>query len=336
MREIFLIIISVAFYSFSAGPDKTEYKSPVGNFKLKFSPGNPEGGIFSSKPKKPEYRFYGANGLISEGYLVNSVSPVMALLPPGGAFFVTFDEWGNMGGPHAVTIYKRNGDLIRDFHMRELFHPEELEKYFKKTPAGWLWGPERKTDFRENGKFLDISTGFLTLTINTSDGTLERQASSRKEGLDISLSIEKTETGKKISYSVLNAADSSIDIYCKNGNYRNYPLNLFSGIFYHFHVIPEGGADPFELCRQKGSGISYPHPGDNLRLVPGEKITEKIFLDSLSVKKNGLCTDNKIPPGKYKIYMGYFYRFSNDITRKYSFWPGIAISDTVEMVITKP
>ncbi|MDP1632291.1 MAG: hypothetical protein Q8L66_12820 [Caulobacter sp.] len=60
--------------------------------------------------------------------LVNDVSPVEALVSPGGGYVVTFDNWHSMGwGDDVVVIYGRDGTLVRHLGLEDILPKTYVE-----------------------------------------------------------------------------------------------------------------------------------------------------------------------------------------------------------------
>ena len=72
-----------------------------------------------------------ANGswvTIWAGPLTNEVAPVDAIIADGGQYVVTFDNWHSLGyGPNVVTIYDRQGRLIRALALSDLLTDDYIQ-----------------------------------------------------------------------------------------------------------------------------------------------------------------------------------------------------------------
>lgn len=76
--------------------------------------------------------------------LVNDVSPVNALVAPGGAFVVTFDNWHSVGyGDDVVVIYGRDGSLIRTLPLSDIL-PERYIRTLPHSVSSMHWGGEHR------------------------------------------------------------------------------------------------------------------------------------------------------------------------------------------------
>jgi hypothetical protein len=102
---------------------------------IRIIPGRSIGDLvgFSGAPKGP----YAAAELYARGSdrsyvlthevpLVNPVAPVNVLLAPDGSF-ITFDNWHNLGYGSVVAIYGRDGSLVRQYELEDLYPPQKIK-----------------------------------------------------------------------------------------------------------------------------------------------------------------------------------------------------------------
>jgi hypothetical protein len=113
--------------------------------------------------------------VLHEVTLTNPVSPVNAFVSDKG-YFVTLDNWHNLGFGKVVAIYGPSGMLIRSYELTGLYSSERLEKiprsvssrYWRCEPAHFV-GPEDQTSLYVpevlGGSFVfTLSTGSLAYT----------------------------------------------------------------------------------------------------------------------------------------------------------------------------
>lgn len=79
--------------------------------------------------------------LVTEATLVNPIAPVEAMVGNDG-HLVTIDNWHNMGHGKVVSIYDSHGIPIRSYELRELFQPDEIERFpVSVSSIHWRSGP---------------------------------------------------------------------------------------------------------------------------------------------------------------------------------------------------
>jgi len=83
--------------------------------------------------------------------LINTDSPVYAIVANDGKSIITIDDWGRRGYQHTLVIYGENGELIEDFELKDI-SPFPLEHYVH-TISSINWRENRED--RENVKYLD-------------------------------------------------------------------------------------------------------------------------------------------------------------------------------------
>lgn len=72
--------------------------------------------------------------LIAEATLLHPIAPVEVLVADSG-HLVTLDNWHNAGYGKVVSIYDARGKLIRSYELRELFTPEEIQRFSHSTSS---------------------------------------------------------------------------------------------------------------------------------------------------------------------------------------------------------
>lgn len=79
--------------------------------------------------------------LIAEASLLNPVAPVEFLVADSGNL-VAIDNWHNLGYGKVVSIYDSRGKLIRAYELRDLFQPEEINRFpHSVSSIHWRNGP---------------------------------------------------------------------------------------------------------------------------------------------------------------------------------------------------
>lgn len=79
--------------------------------------------------------------------LVNKESPVNVIVANDGKSIVTFDDWHWRGYSHTMVIYGENGNVIKDYELKEI-SPFPLETYLRSI-SSIFWGSK--------GKYVDNS-----------------------------------------------------------------------------------------------------------------------------------------------------------------------------------
>ena len=79
--------------------------------------------------------------LVAEANLLNPVAPVEFLVADNG-HLVTVDNWHNVGHGKVMVLYDATGRLIRAYELRELFSPEEIQRFpHSVSSIQWRKGP---------------------------------------------------------------------------------------------------------------------------------------------------------------------------------------------------
>jgi hypothetical protein len=74
--------------------------------------------------------------LIADVELQNRVSPTYAIVTDDG-YFVTFDDWFQIGIGHAIAFYQPTGVLIRAVTIEEMYTPERLSQIPRSVSSRW-------------------------------------------------------------------------------------------------------------------------------------------------------------------------------------------------------
>ena len=72
--------------------------------------------------------------------LVNLPLPVEAIVANDGKSVITIDNWGTRGLIHTLVIYGEDGELIKDFELKDI-SPFPLEQYWQ-TISSIHWGSD--------------------------------------------------------------------------------------------------------------------------------------------------------------------------------------------------
>jgi len=74
--------------------------------------------------------------LVADVELQNRVSPAYAIVTDDG-YFVTFDEWFQIGMGRVIAFYRPTGALIRAVTIEELYTPDKLIEIPQSTSSRW-------------------------------------------------------------------------------------------------------------------------------------------------------------------------------------------------------
>ena len=115
-------------------PSPYSYLSYNGRYLAEIFPANSKFGNDSSAVcyfYKVEHKTYHTKDrfeLLWKINLVNDTSPLTALVTSEG-YLITFDEFWLSGDKHSLTIYGKDGVLIKDYRLDELIPIEELNQF---------------------------------------------------------------------------------------------------------------------------------------------------------------------------------------------------------------
>ncbi|HWM90938.1 MAG TPA: hypothetical protein VN493_09240 [Thermoanaerobaculia bacterium] len=74
----------------------------------------------------------------SEFPLLNKVAPADALVSDRGDYFVTFDNWHNVGyGDQVVVIYRADGSVVRKLSLSDFLTEADIEKLSRTVSSIW-------------------------------------------------------------------------------------------------------------------------------------------------------------------------------------------------------
>lgn len=119
-----------------------------------------EGDLREARRRRPRGHLYrrGPRGewrRVWNARLVNNVAPVSAMLAPGGAHVVTFDNWAGIGtGDDVIAVYDASGRLVRSFSLRDLL-PDVYIRALPWSYGSIYWAGEHR--FSEDGRRLNLS-----------------------------------------------------------------------------------------------------------------------------------------------------------------------------------
>jgi len=115
--------------------------------------------------------------------LVNSISPVSALVSDDGAYVVTCgDLYGSTETSIAIAIYNSDGFLIKSFTPKDLLGDRNLDD-IPQTSCSILWGKMNRIDSKEKRLVLDMwdsgdpfskDCKYRLLKIDLKDGSIVR------------------------------------------------------------------------------------------------------------------------------------------------------------------
>ena len=119
--------------------------------------------------------------LLYEIQLQNPVAPVDLLLSDHG-YFITFDNWHNLGYGQVVAIYSPTGKLVRSYELNQLFAAAYIEKiptsvssrHWRCQPIHFVEPKEQKAVYVP-----EILGGYFVLTLAT--GEMAYTGGARKE-----------------------------------------------------------------------------------------------------------------------------------------------------------
>lgn len=131
--------IGVAYADQWTFPRMLSIRSDSGNFLVTitpapYSPNNPIPCI----ARMFLCRENGDDSLIWRRPLINSIRPLEALLTNKGQL-VTFDNWGGAGTDNAVTVYDKNGLLLRTHHFDSLIPASLVPGMSASVSSIWWW-----------------------------------------------------------------------------------------------------------------------------------------------------------------------------------------------------
>lgn len=104
--------------------------------------------------------------------LVNPVSPLNALVADDG-YFVTLDNWHNVGYGKAVAIYAPSGKLVRGYELADLYPKEKLEKIPRSVSSRyWRCAPVHFVEREQKSVYVpEALGGYFVFTLATGDVT---------------------------------------------------------------------------------------------------------------------------------------------------------------------
>jgi hypothetical protein len=91
--------------------------------------GTPRGEFYRRQPDRSYH-------LVADVALQNRVSPTYAIVNDDG-YFVTFDEWSQMGIGQVIAFYGPSGTLIRAVRIEDLYTPDKLADLPQSVSSRW-------------------------------------------------------------------------------------------------------------------------------------------------------------------------------------------------------
>ncbi len=128
-----LIISSAAAHADSWRPAETRLiNSPSGNFSLLVAPSDSQ-----SNAQLMLIKRVANDGLHTFQFpAVNSHAPASAFVTDDG-LVLTLNEWGNLGYDHAIVIYGKDGKVVLDRRLDEVFNAREIDNFLQSASSRW-------------------------------------------------------------------------------------------------------------------------------------------------------------------------------------------------------
>ena len=134
--------------------------------------------------------------LLHEIALQNPVAPVDALVADQG-YFITLDNWHNLGYGKVVAIYGPAGKLIRSFEIGELYPGQLLERIPRSVSSRhWRCQPSQFVEPKEQRSVFvgEAMGGYFVFTL--ASGKMTYEAGTRKECIAPSGPLSQTRIGQ--------------------------------------------------------------------------------------------------------------------------------------------
>ncbi len=180
--DVFLIVMVMLLASGSALADRwalpkiSKFFSPNKQYKLILKP-NPTSNwskVFSNDDNTKEEYFSDGELLeliIGPAYLhkwkvrlVNSYSPVSAIISNTGKYVVTFDNWHHVGyGDNVVVIYGAQGKLLFKYALEDILTDKEIKNSVPHTVSSRWWHKGEHKLNHEGKHYIDEQKGLLVL-----------------------------------------------------------------------------------------------------------------------------------------------------------------------------
>jgi hypothetical protein len=182
-----LLVAGPAWADDWPGPTVFTVFSESGRYFVRFVPGESIGDSvgFAGSPRGRyatalvyELQPDRAYRLLHEVTLVNPVSPLSALVSDDG-YFVTLDNWHNLGHGKAVAIYAPSGKLVRGYELTDLYPKEKLEKIPRSISSRyWRCAPGHFVERKQKSVYVpEALGGDFVFTLET--GSMTHRAGSR-------------------------------------------------------------------------------------------------------------------------------------------------------------
>jgi len=99
--------------------------------------------------------------LLWQGELTNEVAPAEVLVAPGGAYFVTLDNWYTAGtGDNAVVIYRADGTIVRRMGLRDFLSKKHVDA-MPQSFSSYLWNPSYLISNDHSELVLEVAVPFV-------------------------------------------------------------------------------------------------------------------------------------------------------------------------------
>jgi hypothetical protein len=110
--------------------------------------------------------------LLHEVALANPVSPLNALVSDDG-YFVTLDNWHNVGFGKVVAIHAPSGKPVRAYELTDLYPKEKLEKIPRSISSRyWRCAPVHFVEREQKTVYVpEVLGGYFVFTLATGDMT---------------------------------------------------------------------------------------------------------------------------------------------------------------------
>jgi len=206
---LILLCVSVAHGNFSQADDwpaarPVQVFSESAKYFVRVIPGNSFGdtvGFSGSRKGKLAQAIYYAwqsdrsYKLLHEITLQNPVAPVDLLVSDHG-YFITFDNWHNLGHGKVVAIYAPTGKLLRSYELNQLYSAALTVRIPTSVSSRhWRCQPIHFVEPREQkGVYVpEVLGGFFVFILVT--GEMAYKPGSRKECLASSRPVSQTRHG---------------------------------------------------------------------------------------------------------------------------------------------
>ncbi|MSP37896.1 MAG: hypothetical protein EXR70_05345 [Deltaproteobacteria bacterium] len=182
-----------------------QFFSASGKYFIRFVPGDSIGdtvGFAGSRKGKFASALYYAQQadrsykLLHEIALQNPVAPVDALLSDQG-YFITLDNWHNLGYGKVAAIYGPAGKPIRSFELGELYPGQMLERIPSSVSSRhWRCQPSHFVEPKEQRSVVVAEALGGNFVFTLASGKMSYEAGTRKECVAPSGPLSQTRIGQ--------------------------------------------------------------------------------------------------------------------------------------------